>query len=312
VSPGQRLLVLGADGFLGSHLVAAAEAAGLTAVAACHRPRGGALACDLLETESIAACLETARPDLVINAAGSSSVGQSWERPAASFAVNATGVLNLLEGVAAQAPEAHVLCLSSADVYGARDPYELPLSERLQLQPVTPYGAGKAAMEALCGQYSRGRGLRIAVARVFNLVGPGQSPEFAIPGFARRIAAAEAAGEAVVEVALGNPEATRDFVDVGEGAGLLLELSRRQLAGTYNLCSGRGTTMAELVEQLAAQASVEVRWRPDAALQRPADPPALVGDPERLREAVGRAPTKALDETLAGLLDHWRRSDLRD
>ena len=97
-------------------------------------------------------------------------------------------------------------------------------------------------MEVVCGQYARARGLRLAVARVFNLIGPGQSPRFAVPGFARRIAAAERGGDEV-ELALGNADAVRDFVDVRDGARALLELSRQELQGTYNLCSGQGATI---------------------------------------------------------------------
>jgi len=299
------LLLVGAVGFLGSHLVAAAEGAGLHTVASTRAPTDGAPACDLLDPASLTACLESVKPDLVLNAAGAASVGRSWKRPAESFATNATAVLNLLEAVSLAAPGAHVLCLSSADVYGVRAADDLPLAEDLEPRPVTPYGAGKAAMEVLCGQYARGRGLRIAVARVFNLIGPGQSPEFAVPGFAQRIATAEREG-GEVELALGNPDAIRDFVDVRDGARALLELSRCQLTGTFNLCSGVGTTIAALAAELARQAQVPVTVRHDVALARPADPPALVGNPMRLREATGFTPEIPLAQSLGDLLAEWR------
>jgi len=301
---GRTLLLLGAGGFVGGHVAAAAAAAGLRVVRATRTAAGPA--CDLLDPASISSCLREARPDLVVNAAGSASVGRSWQQPAETFAVNTAGVLNLLEAVGRKAPAAHVLCLSSADVYGIRSAAELPLAEGFEPRPVTPYGASKAAMETICGQYARGRGLRIAVARLFNLIGPGQSDRFAVPGFARRIAAAERAGEGGVELALGNPDAVRDFVDVREGAAALVELSRREASGTFNLCSGRGTSIAALVEELGRQARVPVTVRPDPDLARPADPPALVGDPARLREAIGSAPELALGQSLADLLA-WTR-----
>lgn len=300
------MLITGAGGFLGRHLLVAAREAGLRVVPASRAGDGEALRCDLLDPASVEASLEGVRPDLVVNAAGAASVGRSWERPAETFAANATGVLNLLEAVARKAPEAHVLCLSSADVYGVRGAGELPLREEVEPRPVTPYGASKAAMEVLCGQYALARGLRIGIVRAFNLVGPGQSPQFAVPGFARRIAAAEHAGEAGVELSLGNGDAVRDFVDVREGARALLELSRRQLRGTYNLCSGRGATIDELATELAAAARIPVAVRHDPGLERPADPPALVGDPGRLREASGFAAETPLARSLGDLLDEWR------
>jgi GDP-4-dehydro-6-deoxy-D-mannose reductase len=303
---GRTLLLLGAGGFVGGQVAAAAATAGLRVVVATRSGAGDGPVCDLLEPASISAGLREACPDLVVNAAGSASVGQSWERPAESFAVNATGVLNLLEACAVEVPDAHVLCLSSADVYGVRAAVELPLGEELKPRPVTPYGAGKAAMEAICGQYARARGLRVAVARLFNLIGPGQSERFAIPGFARRIAAAERAGEGEVELALGNPDAVRDFVDVREGAAALVELARQELTGTFNLCSGQGTSIAAVAEELTRQARVPVTVRPDPDLARPADPPALVGDPTRLREAIGSAPQVPLRQSLSDLLV-WTR-----
>jgi GDP-4-dehydro-6-deoxy-D-mannose reductase len=243
---------------------------------------------------------------LVINAAGAASVGSSWEQPRETFAANAVGVLNLLEAILRQAPQAHLLCLSSADVYGVLAEDEMPLSEDLRPRPVTPYGASKASMELLCEQYARAHGLGIAVARLFNLIGPGQSDQFAVPSFARQIAAAERAGEAEFELSLGNGAATRDFVDVRDGARALLEISRRRLGGTFNLCSGGGTTIGELSEELARQAGIPVRLRERAGLKRPVDPPVLIGDPGRLREAIGFVPETPISRSLADLLDEWR------
>lgn len=299
------MLIVGAHGFLGAHLAAAGREAGLDVVPAARTGGADGLPCNLLDPASIEACLTKAQPELIVNAAGAASVARSWERPVETFATNATGVLNLLEAVAGKAPEAHVLCLSSADVYGVRREDELPLGEELEPRPVTPYGASKAAMETLCGQYARGRGLRVAVVRAFNLIGPGQSPRFAVPGFAQRIAAAEREGEAV-DLSLGNGEAVRDFLDVREGARALLELSRRRLTGTYNLCSGRGATIAALAGELAGLARVPVTVSHDPGLERPTDPPALVGDPRRLREATGFAAETSRMQSLADLLDSWR------
>lgn len=306
------MLLIGAGGFLGAHLLDAATAAGFDVVPAGREPAAGrgagadVPACDLLDPDAVSACLAAVRPDLVVNAAGAASVGRSWEQPAETFATNATGVLNLLEAVAGHVPTAHVLCISSADVYGIRDPGEAPLGEGLEPLPATPYGASKAAMEALCGQYSRGRGLRVAIVRPFNLVGPGQSPRFAVPGFARRIAEAELAGASELALALGNPAAVRDFVDVRDAAAALVEIARQGVRGTYNLCSGRGTTIADLVESLGALSPLRIQAHRDPDLVRPVDPPALVGDPRLLREATGFVAATPLERSLADLLDDSR------
>lgn len=305
MSAARTLLVIG-RGFIGSRLATVAAEAGLRVTVAGREPGEGAPACDLLDLAGIEACIDGVRPDLVVNAAGAASVGRSWEHPAETFAVNADGALNLLEALARRAPAAHLLCISSADVYGIRGAEAMPLEEALEPRPVTPYGASKAAMEILCGQYAKGRDLRVGIVRAFNLIGPGQAPEFALPGFARRVVAAERAGESAVELALGNPDAIRDFTDVRDGARALLALSQGELCGTYNLCSGKGTTIAGLVEELSRATRVPLTVRQDPSFERPADPPALVGDPRRLREATGFATEIPLARTLADLLDYWR------
>jgi GDP-4-dehydro-6-deoxy-D-mannose reductase len=295
------MLLVGATGFVGSHLLTAARTAGVRVVPA---GRGSSPACDLRDPIAVEACIEAVQPDLIVNAAGAASVKESWERPEEVFALNATGVANLLDAAGRQVPAAHVLCVSSAEVYESGDGAS-PLREDLELRPLTPYGKSKVAMEMLCAR-ARERGQKVAVVRVFNLLGPGQRSDFAASGFARRIAEAERAGLDEVELALGNPGAIRDFTDVRDAARALLELSRRQLGGTYNLCSGVGVTIADLVDGLSQASRLELTVRRDPDLERPADPPALVGDPTRLRETIGFEPTIGFSQTLSDLLDWWR------
>lgn len=265
----------------------------------------GTLPCDLREPASIAGCLQRARPELIVNAAGDPSVARSWEYPDEAFAVNAEGVRNLLDAVAAQAPAAHLVCLSSAAVYGQPGPEQMPLREDSPLAPVSPYGEAKLAMEGFCEEAAQ-RGQRLAVVRAFNLVGPGQPPFNAASGIARQIAAAELAGEAAVELALGNPSAARDLIDVRDGAQALLVLSTAEASGTFNLCSGEARSVSELAAALTELTALTVTTRTDPALARPSDPALLLGDPSRLRQQTGFEPEIPLAQTLADLLDHWR------
>ncbi len=161
-------------------------------------------------------------------------------------------------------------------------------------------------MEVLCGQYARGCGLRVAVIRAFNQIGPGQSPAFAASGFARQIAAAEIAGEERVELAVGNLAAARDFTDVRDAARAFAEVARRELTGTFNLCSGRALRLEALVEEMAKATPLSVEIRPDPSLSRPVDPTVVYGSPARLHEAIGWAPEIPLSRTVADLLDWWR------
>jgi GDP-4-dehydro-6-deoxy-D-mannose reductase len=305
LSDDRAMLLIGASGFVGAHVLETARQAGLRVIPA-GRDATNDLHCDLLDSESVAACVTDTDPAWVVNMAGAASVAASWDDPVSAFAINATGVLHLLEAVAQGAPGAHVLCASSAEVYGESVPAELPFTEDQPMKPVTPYGVSKAAMEVLCGQYARGRGLRIAVIRSFNQLGPGQSSAFAAAGFAHQIAAAEAAADERVELAVGNLSAARDFTDVRDTARALVEASRRELVGTYNLCSGVALTLRSLVEKMAEETPLPLEIKPDTSLSRPADPAVVYGSASRLHQAVGWTPEIPIERTAADLLDWWR------
>jgi GDP-4-dehydro-6-deoxy-D-mannose reductase len=299
------MLVIGAGGFVGRHVCAAAADAGVR-VAAADRDGGAELRCDLLDSASVAACVEAAKPDLILNMAGAASVAKSWERPDEAFEVNAGGVARLLKAVVELAPSAHVICVSSAEVYGEPTEERLPFSEDLPPRPVTPYGESKAAMEAECDRFARDAGLRIAAIRAFNQLGPGQSPSFAASGFARQIAAAEAAGAELVELSVGNLAAARDFTDVRDTARAFVAASRAGLTGVYNLCSGTALKLEALVEEMEKATPLPLVVKPDPALMRPVDPGVVYGSPERLHEALGWVPEIPLSQTVADLLDWWR------
>ena len=307
VSEARTLLLLGAGGFIGTHLGAAAAAAGLRVVATTRAGTEAAPPCDLLDPAAVAACLERVRPELIVNAAGDPSVAGSWEHPEEARAINAGAVRNLLEAATRTVPGAHLVCLSSAAVYGQPGEGAMPLREEAPAAPVSPYGEAKLAMEGFCREAEAAGELRIAVVRAFNLIGPGQPPFNAASSLARQIAEAELAGRATVELKLGNPEAARDLIDVRDAVRALVRLASGGVTGTFNLCSGRAHTVAEQATALAAMTPLEAAARAAPDLARPSDPPLLLGDPSRLREAIGFVPEIPLERSLADLLEWWRR-----
>jgi GDP-4-dehydro-6-deoxy-D-mannose reductase len=303
---GRTCLLVGARGFVGAHLRQAASEAGLRVVPASRRGSDEAPPCDLLDRGVVEECLRAVAPDLIVNAAGDPSVARSWEHPDEAYATNAGGVRNLLEAAASAAPAAHLVCLSSAAVYGQPGEEAMPLGEEAPLAPVSPYGEAKLAMEVFCREAEESGRARIAVVRAFNLIGPGQPPFNAASSLARQVAEAELAGQPEVELALGNPGAARDLIDVRDAARALVELSSGGVTGTFNLCSGRARTVADQAMALAAMTPLEVETRTDPALARPSDPPILLGDPSRLRKATGFVPAIPLERSLADLLEWWR------
>ncbi|HYN20434.1 MAG TPA: GDP-mannose 4,6-dehydratase [Thermoanaerobaculia bacterium] len=248
---------------------------------------------DLLDPASLERALHSSSPDAVVNLAGLSHVGESWNRPGEYFRVNVLGTENLLD---AAGSERQVVVVSSAEVYGPVPEEEQPLSEERLPDPRSPYALTKAAAERIA--LARGA----VVARSFNMVGPGQTPNFALPGFAIQLAGIARHGEEPV-LRVGNLTARRDFVHIDDGADAFRILAERGRPGRlYNIASGTAISIGEALDRLLAISGVQAEVQEDPARMRPVDLPLLLGDSHRLRQ-LGWAPRRTLDDALADL---WR------
>jgi GDP-4-dehydro-6-deoxy-D-mannose reductase len=299
------LLLIGASGFAGRHFADAARAAGLEVVGTS-RSGGEDLVCDLLDPGSIEGALSESSPAVVVNLAGEASVSRSWRDPAGTFLANAIGTLNLLEAVSSRAPDAHVLCISSGEVYGGVPEDEQPVTEGSPVRPLSPYGTSKASMELICGQYVASRDLRMLVVRAFNHFGPGQSDAFVASDFARQVALAEREGADEVVLGVGNIEARRDFTDVRDMARAYLGAVQGGLTGTYNACSGTAVAIRTLIDLIGQATELPIRVEVEPNSLRSGDQPVLYGSAERLRGEIDWAPEIPPERTVADLLDWWR------
>jgi GDP-4-dehydro-6-deoxy-D-mannose reductase len=311
-----KVLVTGAAGFVAGHLVAylrgehpSVEVFGLTrphGTAPALPPSVAVLEADLDDAASVCAAVDIVRPDRIVHLAGQSSVHRSWEEPAATLRTNVHGFLHLLEAVRRFALSPRVLAVGSAEEYGAVDPRELPVGEEAPLRPNSPYAVSKVAQGFLALQYALSFQMGIVRTRTFHHTGPGRGEAFAESSFARQIVEIEAGRRAPV-LEVGNLEAVRDFTDVRDVVRAYWLLLERGDAGeVYNVCSGRGVRIRDLLQRLIEISGAEVEVRVDPARLRPSDVPAHVGDPARIRKATGWEPRIGLDETLRDLLQDWR------
>ena len=209
----RRVLVTGASGFAGGHLVAACAAAGDDVIALTRSAAAGhAFVADLRDPPAARAAVAQAAPDVVFHLAALAHVGRSWRDPATTLADNQSMTLAVLDAVRTDAPDALVVVVSSGEVYGP--PATLPVDESAALRPQNPYAVSKAAADLLAGFYADAHGLRVVRARAFNHAGPGQPPLYALASFTRQVAAGIEAGDDPIALVTGNPDARRDYTDV--------------------------------------------------------------------------------------------------
>lgn len=297
---GTKVLVTGAHGFVGRHLVAHLEAAG-DDVTGIDRSHDGL---DITDAPAVEHVVCDVAPTVVYHLAGWADVGGSWAAPVDAFRANAEGTLNVLSA-ASEAGVERVLAVSSADVYGIVSPDELPLTEESPLRPASPYAASKVAADYLGLQAWLGRGLPVLRVRAFNHLGPGQTDKFVAPALASRIARAERDGGDVLSV--GDLSARRDFTDVRDVVrAYRLLMERGEPGEVYNVCSGVDLAVQDLADQLVALSTMALRLETDPSLLRPVDLPVLRGSHDRLTAATGWEPEIPMAQTLADLLEDWR------
>lgn len=305
----------GAAGFVASHLGemcaerADLELIGLQRPTSVTRvlPAGfvAGVEADLLDQDGLKEAVREARPDSIIHLAGQSSVHESYRNPGGTLLANVLGTQHLLFA-AEKAQVRRVLVVGSADEYGDVRPEDVPLREDRPLAPLSPYAVSRVAQGALCSEFARRKTLEIVRTRTFPHTGKRRGAVFAESSFARQIAEIELERAAPV-IQVGNLDAIRDFSDAREVIqAYLLLLERGESGAVYNVCSGKGVAMREILSALVALSSVKVEIHVDPSRLRPSDLPVLIGDPSKLRAATGFAPTGALKGALADLLLDWR------
>lgn len=297
-----KVLVTGADGFIGSHLVRHLEARG-DSVDVWTRRNG---APDIRDLDEVRAAVERSAAEAIYHLAGQADVARSWDRPGETLCVNAGGTANLLASLRQLGSGARVLLMSSSEVYGNVDPSALPITEDAPLQPATPYGVSKVATELAGIQAWQSTGQPVVICRPFNHIGPDQSPNYVASAVARRIAANERSGSA--RLVVGDLSPTRDFVDVRDAVRAYRLVMVHGVSGeAYNVSSGHETEIRELVHLLVAQSTIEQQLEVDATLLRPARLARVSGSIDKLRSLCGWGPETELTTTAADMVDDWRR-----
>lgn len=312
-----KALITGIAGFAGSHLaenllqhgfevcgtaLPGESLANLSAI----KKNVAVLRATLDDVKKLSQFVGKQKPQLVFHLAAFAAVGKSFAVPVETMQVNLMGSLNLYEVLRGQKSIESVVFVSSADVFGPLQPSRMPIKPEYPLQPVSPYGASKAAADILSHQYQRAYGLPIVRVRAFNHTGPRQQTGFVIPDFCSQIVAIERkSGRGSIKV--GDLSARRDLSDVRD---IVDGYRRAALKGkpgeAYILASGKAQQVKSYLKLLLAQSEARIVVKQDQKLMRPVEVPLLVGSIAKAKRELGYRPKIAIKQTLGDTLEYWR------
>ena len=264
------------------------------------------LEADLRDFSSLHKALETARPDAVFHLAAQSFVPASWSAPNETITTNLTGQTNLFEAVRLLGLDPVIQIACSSEQYGLVLPDEVPIKETNPLRPLSPYAVSKVAQDFLGYQYFQSYGMKVIRTRGFNHTGPRRGQVFVTSNFCYQVAAIEAGLQEPV-IRVGNLDAIRDFTDVRDMVrAYWLAVTKGKPGEVYNIASGQGISIRDLLDKIVALAQVEVKVEVDPARLRPSDVEILLGDASKFRADTGWEPRIPFDQTVRDLLDYWR------
>ena len=314
---GMRVLITGAEGFVGRHLIVALTAlADKPDIVACtFGERGSSLldasevSLDVTDAERTLVVIEAEQPTHVMHLAGISAVSRANWDLRKTWDVNTQGTLNVALAIKEAAPTCRLLFCSSAQVYGGSFRSGKPLAEDASLDPENIYASSKAAADLLISQMAKD-GLRAIRLRPFNHTGPGQPPEFVVPSFAAQIAAIER-GEQEPVIRVGNLSIRREFLDVRDVVDAYVRAIQRfdslPNGAVFNIASGKAISVDAILEMLLTMSTKEIEVMPDAERIRPHDTPVMLGDAEAARGALEWWPRRGVEDTLKSVLDYYRQ-----
>lgn len=312
----KKILITGAGGFVGTYLIKALLKKGDVEIfAAVYQATSdistliGAdhiIAGDLTSFEFAKSLIQQSMPDVVYHLAALSVVHNSQEKALGVMTGNMAISYNILESLKQLAPKARFMAVCSANQYGAVQDITKPIDESVPLRPLNPYAVSKVTQEMLALEYCLSDDLDCVILRPFNHTGPGQTTDFVIPRLATQFAQIEK-GLIPPIVEVGNLDSIRDFTDVSDMVdAYVLAAEKGQKGEIYNLGSGEGHTISEILDILQSLCSVKVDIKINESYVRSSDVPVLIADASKFKTLTGWSANIPLVETIKHVYNYCK------
>lgn len=254
---------------------------------------------DLLDASALQSVFDNYVPDYVLHLASYSSVAYSWKHPETSFVNNTNIFLNLVSVVSKHNKGCRILSVGSSEEYGNVSYEHIPLSEEQPVKPVSPYAIARVSQEMLSKLYSESYQMQIIMTRSFNHIGPYQDTRFVVPSFITRMREILKQGHREGIIETGDISIIRDFVDVRDVVRAYYILLMKGKSGEiYNVCSGRGTSLSEVIQYIADELNVKVNTKVNPEYVRLNDNPIIVGSNAKILNELGWKPEISLKQSI--------------
>lgn len=301
-----KAFITGSEGFVGRHLSEYLNSQGIEVYGSYFsepfKNKKRFFRIDVTDGKKLKGAISKVKPDYVFHLAAQSSVRKSWENPTITKKINVNGTENVLEAVKLLKMQSKVLIVSSAEVYG--DPKKIPITEEHPLNPKSPYAESKLEAEKLCRNYD----LQYFIVRSFAHIGPGQQPTFFCSEFAKIVAEIEN-GKREPLLTYGDTAIVRDLTDVRDVVrAYLLCLEKAREKEVYNICSGKGISIGEILSILTGYSNKKIKLQQDKSKVAAKSIKTLIGSYEKFYSQTWWKPRIEIEQTLKDILNYWRKN----